>query len=139
MPVHWELNPPEALVGATMREMASPLKERGVETSVDFTETALAGRFDFVQSLRILSNLLGNAVRYTPPASPIELSVHRDGAALVFVVADHGPGIPVPERDRIFEPFYRPAGAPADGGGAGLGLAIARRLAELQSGTPEYP
>ncbi len=56
----------------------------------------------------------------------------------MFVVADHGPGIPVPERDRIFEPFYRPAGAPADGGGAGLGLAIARRLAELQSGTLEY-
>jgi len=138
MPVHLELNTAEDLVGAAMRQMAGLLKDRRVETSVDFTEPALAGRFDFVQSLRILSNLLGNAVRYTPPASPIELSVHRDGAALVFVVADHGPGIPVPERDRIFEPFYRPAGAPADGGGAGLGLAIARRLAELQSGTLEY-
>jgi two-component system sensor histidine kinase KdpD len=136
--VHPELNTAEDLVGAAMRQMAGLLKDRTVETSVDFTEPALAGRFDFVQSLRILSNLLGNAVRYTPPASPIELSVKRDDAALVFVVADRGPGIPATERDRIFEPFYRPAGAAADGGAAGLGLAIARRLAELQGGTLEY-
>jgi len=53
-------------------------------------------------------------------------------------VADRGPGIPLPERERIFEPFYRPAGAAADAGGAGLGLAIARRLAELQGGAIEY-
>ncbi|PYP14169.1 MAG: hypothetical protein DMD52_14455 [Gemmatimonadetes bacterium] len=138
LPVHPELNTAEDLVGAAMRQMAGLLKDRTVETSVDFTEPALAGRFDFVQSLRILSNLLGNAVRYTPPASPIELSVKRDDAALVFVVADRGPGIPATERDRIFEPFYRPAGAAADGGAAGLGLAIARRLAELQGGTLEY-
>ncbi len=45
---------------------------------------------------------------------------------------------PLPERERIFEPFYRPAGTAADAGGAGLGLAIARRLAELQGGTIEY-
>src|SRR5437773_256709 len=134
MPLHPEVNTAEDLVGAAMRQMAGVLKDRRVETNVDLTEPALAGRFDFVQSLRILSNLLGNAVRYTPPASPIELSVHRDGAALVFVVADRGPGIPMAERDRIFEPFYRPAGAPADGGGAGLGLSIARRLAELRGG-----
>jgi len=138
MPVHPELNTAEDLVGAAMRQMAGVLKDRRVETNVDFTEPALTGRFDFVQSLRILSNLLGNAVRYAPPASPIEVSVHRDGAALVFVVADRGPGIPMAEQDRIFEPFYRPAGAPADGGGAGLGLSIARRLAELQGGTLAY-
>jgi two-component system, OmpR family, sensor histidine kinase KdpD len=136
--VHPELNTAEDLVGAAMRQMAGLLKDRTVETTMDFTEPALAGRFDFVQSLRILTNLLGNAVRHTPPWSPIELTVQRDGAALVFVVSDRGPGIPASERDRIFEPFYRPAGAPADAGGAGLGLAIARRLAELQGGTLRY-
>ena len=143
MPVHPELNTAEDLVGAAVRHTAGLLKDRSVETSIDFTEPALVGRFDFVQSLRILSNLLSNAVHHTPPSSPIELSVRRDGAALVFAVADRGLGIPAGEQERIFEPFYRPAGAPADVGrggvgGAGLGLAIARRLAELQGGALAY-
>src|SRR2546422_9991129 len=85
-------------------------------------EPALVGRFDSVQTLRILTNLLANAAQHTPGESPIELSVHREGETLVFAVADRGPGIPLPERERIFEPFYRPAGAAADAGGAGLGL-----------------
>jgi len=138
LPVNLEVNTAEDLVGAAIRQMAGLLQDRTVDTRIDFTEPALVGRFDFVQSLRILSNLLGNALRYTPPASPIELSVQREGAVLRFAVADRGPGIPVAERDRIFEPFYRPPGAPADVGGSGLGLAIARRLAELQGGTLEY-
>lgn len=138
MPVQPELNTAEDLVGAALRQVAGLLRDRTVETRIDFTEPALVGRFDFVQTLRILSNLLANAAQHTPSESPIELSVERKGTALVFAVADRGPGIPVPERERIFEPFYRPPGAAADGGGAGLGLAIARRLAELQGGTIEY-
>jgi len=138
LPVNLELNTAEDLVGAAIRQMAGLLQDRTVDTRVDFTEPALVGRFDFVQSLRILTNLLGNALQYTPASSPIELSVQREGALLVFAVADRGPGIPVAERDRIFEPFYRPPGGPADVGGSGLGLAIARRLAELQGGTLEY-
>jgi len=138
LPVNLDLNTAEDLVGAAIRQMAGLLQDRTVDTRVDFTEPALVGRFDFVQSLRILTNLLGNALQYTPASSPIELSVQREGALLVFAVADRGPGIPVAERDRIFEPFYRPPGGPADVGGSGLGLAIARRLAELQGGTLEY-
>jgi two-component system sensor histidine kinase KdpD len=139
LPVHPELNTAEDLVGAAVRQTAGLFTDRALETKLDLTEPALVGRFDFVQSLRILSNLLGNAAHHTPPASPVELSVQREGASLTFAVADRGPGVPPAERERIFEPFYRPAGAPADGGGgAGLGLAIARRLAELQGGTIDY-
>src|SRR5439155_1767099 len=126
LPVHPELNMAEDLVGAALRQLAGRLKDRTVESKIDFTEPALDGRFDFVQTLRILTNLLANAAQHTSRESPIELSAHREGETLVFAVADRGPGIPLPERERIFEPFYRPAGAAADAGGAGLGLAIGR-------------
>ena len=139
LPLHPELNTAEDLVGAAVRQTAGLFGDRPLETRVDLSEPALVGRFDFVQSLRILSNLLGNAAHHTPPTSPVELSVQRQGGTLAFAVADRGPGVAAAERERIFEPFYRPAGAPADGGGrVGLGLAIARRLAELQGGTVDY-
>jgi two-component system sensor histidine kinase KdpD len=138
LPFKVELNTAEDLVGAAVRQVRGLVQERTVETQVDFDQPALAGRFDFVQSLRVLSNLLENALRYSPHSSPVQISIQREGSTLVFAVADRGPGVPASERERIFEPFYRLAGAPAAGAGAGLGLAIARRLAELQGGSVEY-
>jgi two-component system sensor histidine kinase KdpD len=77
-------------------------------------------------------------LRYTPPGGSVELGVRRDGDALVFTVADRGPGIPGAESDRIFQPFYRHADSAPDVGRAGLGLSIARRLAEIQQGSLTY-
>ena len=64
--------------------------------------------------------------------------MRRDADALVFTVADRGPGIPSAEAERIFQPFYRHADSAPDVGRAGLGLSIARRLAEIQQGTLLY-
>jgi two-component system sensor histidine kinase KdpD len=138
LPIHPELNTAEDLVGAALRQIGGLLQERTVQTAVDLSQPALVGRFDFVQSLRILNNLLENAVRYSPHSSSVELAVRREGPALVFAVSDGGAGVPPSERERIFEPFYRALGTPGDVGGSGLGLAIARRLAELQGGSLEY-
>ncbi|HXO20827.1 MAG TPA: ATP-binding protein, partial [Thermoanaerobaculia bacterium] len=99
------------------------------------------GRFDFVHSLRILVNLIENAVKYSPAETPIDIEVGRAPGAegmLAIAVADRGPGIAPAERERVFEPFYRPAGVTPDAAGSGLGLAIARRLAEAQGGTLRY-
>ncbi len=137
-PVSPELNMAEDLVGAAVRQISGLLNGRRVVPAVDTTGPALAGQFDFVQSLRILSNLLENALRHAPAGSIVELGVERAGAFLLFTVSDRGPGVAAEDRERIFELFYRAEPSSPDDGRAGLGLAIARRLAELQGGALEY-
>jgi len=86
-------------------------------------------RVDPVLVERAVGNLLDNAVKYSPPGAPIEVSV-REGEV---VVADHGPGIAEEDLPRIFDRFYRAAAARAKPG-AGLGLAIVREAAEAHGG-----
>jgi signal transduction histidine kinase len=66
------------------------------------------------------------------------VSIAETGSNLSFQIADRGPGVPALERQQIFEPFYRPNSASADAGAAGLGLSIAKRLAESQGGSVSY-
>jgi signal transduction histidine kinase len=84
---------------------------------------------------RLLRNLIENAARYSGGGPP---EVSLDGPAggrIVLDVADRGPGVPEAERTRIFEPFYRLAGASERSGGVGLGLALVRQIAERHGGT----
>ena len=134
-----DINTAEDLIGAAQRQAQGLLVGgRSIRTLIDLESPALVGRFDFTHALRILGNLLENALRYTTPGESVELGVHRDRDALVFTVADRGPGIPPVEAERIFQPFYRHADTAPDVGRAGLGLSIARRLAEIQNGTLVY-
>jgi two-component system sensor histidine kinase KdpD len=135
IPLQMALNAADDVVGAVVQRVSGVLGTRKLDVQFADTSTLLVGRFDFVHALRILVNLVENAHKYSPPGAPITLHVGRDDGWLRFTVADRGPGVVEPERERIFEPFYRPAGAIADSGSAGLGLSIARRLAELQGGT----
>jgi two-component system sensor histidine kinase KdpD len=132
-----ELNAVEDLVGAALQRVSGMVREHEVNVALDTAEPLLVGRFDFVHSLRIVVNLLENAAKYSPAGSAIELSVERDGGEVRIAVSDRGMGVPPGEEERIFEPFYRPGGRP-DSGSAGLGLSIARRMAEAQSGTVRY-
>jgi len=82
---------------------------------------------------QIIGNLLDNALKYSPPASPIEVSVGIVGGEVHVCVEDQGVGVAADERDRIFAPFYRTART-RDIPGTGLGLHISRRLAEQHRG-----
>jgi two-component system OmpR family sensor kinase len=99
-------------------------------------EPAVQIHGDETQLRSLLSNLLDNALRHTPPGGrvTVELRPRRRGARLV--VSDTGPGIPATERARVFDRFYRLPGTEASG--SGLGLAIARRVAELHGGSIEF-
>jgi K+-sensing histidine kinase KdpD len=138
LPLTPEINTAEDLVGAATRQAHGVLRERQLDVEIDWTAPALTGLFDFAHALRALANLLENAAKYSPPGSPIAISVQRENHSLAISVADRGLGVPPAERERIFDAFYRPTGLVPDAGGAGLGLAIARRLAEAQGGSVAY-
>jgi two-component system sensor histidine kinase KdpD len=144
MPMRPEINAAEDLIGAALRRVAGAIDPKRIRVMSGTTsgngqaDPVLLGRFDFVQSLRALVNLLENADKYSPPGESIDLSVTRAGEQLRFAVADRGPGVEETETGRIFEPFYRAPGVAPDTGGAGLGLAIARRLAAEQDGDVQY-
>jgi two-component system sensor histidine kinase KdpD len=133
-----ELNTAEDLIGAAVRQTKGLFGDRPLRTVIDLDSPALVGHFDFSQSLRVLCNLLENAARYSPASQAVELGARRDGDMLAFSVSDRGPGIGDEEVGRIFEPFYRSSTATPDTGRAGLGLSIARTLADIQGGSLEY-
>lgn len=82
--------------------------------------------------LQVLSNLLGNAVKFTPAGGRVELAVEARGAEVAFTVRDQGPGIAADDLPRVFDRFWQGAGMRR--GGAGLGLAIARGIVESHGG-----
>jgi signal transduction histidine kinase len=82
--------------------------------------------------LQIISNLLSNALRWTPEGGRVSLALAAENGSVSVIVADSGPGIRPEERERIFRPFWS-----RDGSGTGLGLAIARELAVALGGRIE--
>jgi two-component system sensor histidine kinase MprB len=111
-------------------EMIERAKARAPEAMFVTALSPTVVEADAVLVERAVSNLLDNAVKYSPPGAPIEVSV-RDGEV---VVADHGPGVAEEDLPRIFDRFYRSATARSKPG-AGLGLAIVREAAEAHGGT----
>jgi signal transduction histidine kinase len=96
---------------------------------------ALAVRAAPEAVLQVLGNLLDNAAKYSPDHAPVRLEVTRYGPMAVLAVEDAGPGVPPGDRERIFERFTQlDSGATRRAGGVGLGLYIARQLANAQGG-----
>jgi two-component system, OmpR family, sensor kinase len=111
-------------------------RDRGIELRLGPPPTPLRIDIDADTTERILAPLIENGCRYGRHL--VELSVQPDGEAVEFVVADDGPGITDGDRDRIFEPGFSGETAPGnDHDGAGLGLALARRLARAVGGDVE--
>lgn len=90
-------------------------------------------RADPERIAEILDNLLSNARKYSPPDSPIDVSIVVRGGAVRILVSDHGVGVPAGEQDRLFAPFYRATTARSIAG-TGLGLHLSRQLASRQGG-----
>jgi len=92
-------------------------------------------RMDVKRIAEVLSQLLENAGKYSPPETPIRITAELQNAHLVTSVADHGPGIDDAEQSMIFEKFYRGRNERISIQGTGMGLSIAKAIVELHGGT----
>jgi len=86
----------------------------------------------------IATNLLENALKYSPAESRVDVTAYRRDESVVIEVGDRGPGVAPDDAERIFEKFYRGAELPAGVAGSGLGLAIARGFAQAHGGDVRY-
>lgn len=107
------------------------LEDRPLLLHVEEVGEAAADR---AQVERILDNLLSNAVRYTPPGTPVTVHLARHGDAVLLVVEDRGPGVPDEFKRQIFEMFRQGPGTPRHAPGIGVGLSLVARFAELHGG-----
>jgi K+-sensing histidine kinase KdpD len=121
---HLELWPVEELVGRAVEQLGAEAERVIAEVDVD----APPVRVDAVQIERVLVNLLDNALKFSPPGSPVQVRADERGDELLLHVVDQGPGVAPGEREAVFEAFRRGGGAAVRG--AGLGLAIARGFSE---------
>ena len=133
VPLEREQFPVGPLLDHAVREQR--LHQPAVEVAVSVEPAELTAQGDPERVHQVVANLLENAARYTPRDGIVEVRAHRDANGVTIEVLDEGPGIPLPDRSRVFERFYRADTARASrDGGAGLGLAIARWIVDLHGG-----
>jgi len=119
----------------TVLVMEAGAEAKGSTLALVRPEQPLVVAHDAARLAQALNNLVGNAIKFSPPGSDIVLSVEGEDGDIVIVVADRGPGIAPHEVERLFQPFVIGAARPTGGEpSSGLGLAIVRRIAEAHEG-----
>ena len=121
----------EEVVGAALGRFDKALASRRVTTRIP-AELPLVP-MDDVLIEQVLINVIDNALKYTAPTSPLEVSAEDTGTAVVIEVADRGPGLPAGEERAVFEKFHRTEPAPP-ARGTGLGLAISAGIVRAHGG-----
>ncbi len=108
---------------------------RGREVKTEIPDDLPPVQLDYLEIEQVLTNIIENAVRYTPSNTPIYVSAHVEGDQMVISVEDHGPGIPPTDLERVFDKFYRVSGKTSEQqAGSGLGLAVSKGLVEAHEG-----
>ncbi|HXJ12562.1 MAG TPA: response regulator [Candidatus Limnocylindrales bacterium] len=129
-----ELNREDMTVAPAFAEVISalsPLAENKSQALLQQVETGLQVHADATRLKQVLTNLVGNAIKFTPEGGHIELAARRVDNQVRIEVRDNGPGIPPEQQQRIFEAFFRLTEKGSATEGTGLGLAITARLVEL--------
>ena len=129
-----EVRPVE--VTSLVAEQVAEFREQNPRRRIDLATASgqVLAQADAFRVQQVVANLVSNALKYSPPDSPVEISVAAVGKEATVSVTDHGPGILLPDPDRVFDRFYRAESSGREVGGTGLGLYIARQLVEAMDG-----
>ncbi len=125
------------VVSEVHETMALYAKKNKVELSLELAEELSAAKFDRAKINQVLTNLVGNAIKFTPEKGKVSINVHLQNEELVISVSDTGIGIPKEALPKIFECFYRVNQRGKEIQGTGLGLAIVHKIVMMHNGRIE--
>jgi len=122
-----------AIATSLIQQHSQQFPDRPIRTGIE-SELIASGHPEYL--VQVLSNLIGNAEKYSAPNEPIEIEarVIPDGAAIEISVLDRGPGVKKEDADAIFNSFYRAHATMGMASGMGIGLSVCKRLIERQGG-----
>jgi len=130
--------PEPIAIGEFLDDIAARFRARAEDAQisllVDYPDGLPLVQLDAALMERALSNLLDNALRFTPVSGEVRVTVAREGQDVRIEVADTGPGVSAEDQPRVFERFFQGSRHREQRGSSGLGLAIVRRIAELHGG-----
>jgi two-component system sensor histidine kinase KdpD len=127
-----EWQPIQEIIGSALHDLDRRMKGRQVTLKIP-TNLPLV-QIDAVAMQQVVTNLLDNALEYTPSGSPIDITARADREEVIVEIADRGPGLAQGTQARVFEKFFRAARASGHRG-IGLGLAICRGIVVAHGGT----
>lgn len=110
------------------------IKQKNLQLTYEFSDGLKPLRANPIRIRQMIDNLVGNAIKYTPPNGAVKLSLSMQENQIVLRVTDSGPGIPPDEQNRVFEKFFRASNRPDNVEGSGLGLAIVKSIVESHQG-----
>jgi two-component system, sensor histidine kinase and response regulator len=122
------------LIARGMEEMAPLCQGKGIRLTSALPEQLPVIQGDRESLLRVFTNIIGNATKYTPENGGISVEASKDGYYVTVRIADTGAGIPADKLPFIFEPFYRVKGKEERHRGSGLGLTFCKKIMELHGG-----
>jgi histidine kinase len=127
--------PPGEIVQAALDRLVTQFADKGLDLQSAVAPSLPPVLADRDRAVQVLTNLLTNALRYTPAPGRVSVRVERVGEAVAFSVADSGVGLAPEQLEQVFERFYRVDKSRSRAlGGSGIGLTIARALAEAMGG-----
>jgi two-component system, OmpR family, sensor histidine kinase BaeS len=135
IPLSIQAVPPAAIVQSAVDRLGGQFEEKGLTLQVTIPANLPTVQADRDRSVQVLTNLLTNALRYTPVPGRVEVTVTQHADVVTFTVSDTGVGLAPEHRAHLFERFYRVDKSRSRAlGGSGIGLTIAKALVEAMAG-----